>query len=338
MFKKEVIKFERGDKVVADFKVFIDDNEAKEYSKRSEIILGNDDLLPNFDNFLINRKFKKETKVTFLASKNYPLEELRSKKIDVLLKGIFLTKKEGKKTKESHESNDWFDEKMINKVIHESNELEKNVLGEQLDSAFKLVRNDNNDQISELKSQISKLEDENKNLMALISELKATNLANESAFKAKANNLNEKFKEEIAKKENELFEYKNKINENLQREKSELKAFALASFMEDFIIPFNNFKLAIWAGEKSNNDSVRNYVIGFEMVDRQFMNVLSDHNIELIIPNIGEEFNPDLHQVIDIDYNDNYINNSIKNVRSYGIKINDRVIKPANVTIYQAQK
>lgn len=173
----------------------------------------------------------------------------------------------------------------------------------------------------------------------------------------KLSEINKSLQEQIAEKDKEIassreaymlkiqemtakadLELKNKKEQNdakLAEEKEKIKNFALQGFVEDFIIPFNNFILAIKATENTDNQVLKNFIYGFKMIENQFINTLNDHNIDLIIPNENEEFNPEFHYAIDFIESSEKATNSIAKLNNYGFKLNGRVIKPATVTLYK---
>ncbi|QDY88750.1 nucleotide exchange factor GrpE [Mycoplasma anserisalpingitidis] len=173
-----------------------------------------------------------------------------------------------------------------------------------------------------------KLSEINKSLQEQIEQKDKEIIASREAFMSKVQEMS-------AKADLELKRKKEENDEKLKEEKQKIKDFALQSFVEDFISPFNNFILAIKATENTDNQVLKNFIYGFKMIENQFINTLNSHNIELIIPNINEEFNPEFHYAIDFIESDEHENNSIAKLNSYGFKLNSRVIKPAVVTLYK---
>ncbi|WP_036452187.1 nucleotide exchange factor GrpE [Mycoplasma buteonis] len=263
-----------NDKITADFALLVDNEKQDNYTKNMTIELGKEEYLPEFDEKLINRKYKRTLEVKFTFSKDYPISEFRKKEAVVLLNNINIVGKQAKNFKE---------------------EVDK------LESL-----------ISELKAKLTTKESEFKIM--------------EYTFKAKAEEVSKKAKEQLEQKISEL-ETKSKI------EIQEKQQFALAKFIEDLEMPFNNLAMATKAGENSDNIQVKNYCIGFSLVIKQFEQVFNDHNIELITPVIGNEFDANTQEVVDFSNNSEIDENIITKVVRQGIKIQDRVIKPASVMV-----
>lgn len=147
-------------------------------------------------------------------------------------------------------------------------------------------------------------------------------------IKEKAKTLQKKATEEIQKSKSEN-------DAVLQKEKEEIKMYAMQSFLEDFIIPYNNFLLALRAGEKSTNIEVKNYVIGFKMIDKQFVDLLSNHKVEIIAPEYLEHFDAEKHYAIDFIETNDHEENTIAQLSSSGLMLNNRVVKPAMVALHK---
>ncbi|MBN4084509.1 nucleotide exchange factor GrpE [Mycoplasma sp. CSL10166] len=177
-------------------------------------------------------------------------------------------------------------------------------------------------------SKLKKVEERNLELEKRVLELENKLKANEVVFVEKAKQLSQAVEEKIAKEKEILFE-------KAKKEKDEIKSFALQGFLEDFINPFNNFVMAQKVAENSENDQLRNYAIGFNIVIKQIIDVLESNNAELIIPTLNTEFDPNTQQVVDVvqTYNQIDKDNQITKVVRYGIKLSGRVITPASVVI-----
>ncbi|VEU60373.1 heat shock protein (plasmid) [Mesomycoplasma conjunctivae] len=134
---------------------------------------------------------------------------------------------------------------------------------------------------------------------------------------------------------------KNKAPEAVQRvtvpkeEVDKIKQYALQKFFEDFSTHYTTLKGAVKAGAKSENSSVKNYVVGFEMILNLINGVLEKHCIKAIEPKIGDEFDPNTQKVLEVEECKDKKHNTIVKVSAIGFKLHDRVIKPALVVIAQ---
>ncbi|WP_120161063.1 nucleotide exchange factor GrpE [Mycoplasmopsis bovirhinis] len=263
------LKIKHNDTLKAKFKLLVDGQEITQFTKEQEIIIGNNEYLPNFDDYLKGRKVKDNLEIKLSFPKNYEIDTLAGKKAIVILEDISL-------------------------------------------SEAKL------ENIQELKKKLDELE---KKLM--FKEVELFNL-NET-YKTKAKEFSQKTQDKI----NEItLEYKNKFD----LEKQEAKKYAIQSFAQDFAIPFSNFIAAIKAGENSQSSEVKNYIYGFNIISRQFEELLNNNGIELIIPNLNDDFDPNTQEAVDFKESNDPENKILRVVR-YGLLLNGRVITPASVLL-----
>mgnify|MGYP003395389464 CR=1 FL=1 len=69
---------------------------------------------------------------------------------------------------------------------------------------------------------------------------------------------------------------------------------------------------------------------GLEIVIKQFQDILSSEGVEEIEAE-GQEFNPLLHEATDVTEGEN--DNKVVKVVRKGYKLNDKVLRPAQVTV-----
>jgi len=79
------------------------------------------------------------------------------------------------------------------------------------------------------------------------------------------------------------------------------------------------------------NATLESYKDGVQLTVKQLMNVFTKFNIELVDP-VGEKFDPNFHQAMAMIESDKEPNTVI-NVMQKGYKLNDRVLRPALVTV-----
>ncbi|QDF64948.1 nucleotide exchange factor GrpE [Mycoplasma nasistruthionis] len=190
-----------------------------------------------------------------------------------------------------------------------------------------------NDSLAEQQQRVKESNTVDVDLNKQIQELKLKLAASEAKvqlmeieLKQKASDLAEKAKLEIQKALDEN-------NLKLKQEKEQIKKFALQNFLHDFIDPYNNFVLAVNVGQNSDDVKVKNYCLGFSLVQKQFLDVLEQNGATLIQPEVGTEYNPEFQEVIGFEQNTNYSNNTILKVVRSGVKVDNRLIKPASVIL-----
>lgn len=147
------------------------------------------------------------------------------------------------------------------------------------------LKENQNAEIEALRKQVAELIQRNQKLETDIK-------INEISFKAKI--------EEASRKAKDLIEEKvAQATAKLNAEKDQAIKFSNQNLIQDLALPFNNFVLAIKAGENSDIDQVRNYCIGFTMIANQFEQAFESNGITLIRPTVGALFNAHQEEAID---------------------------------------
>ncbi|QIW62322.1 nucleotide exchange factor GrpE [Mycoplasmopsis gallinacea] len=184
---------------------------------------------------------------------------------------------------------------------------------------FEMKINEKDEKVAELEKELAKVQSQ------LVIKEKELMLQAE-AFKRKAEEFQSLAKAQLDQEiEKRVAKY--------EAEKKEAKKYALSSFVEDLMEPFNNFVLAAKSGENSDDITLRNYCIGFDIVKRQFENVFANNDVTVIYPEVGQSFNAHEQEAIDVVENSNLANEEIVKVVRFGVKVGDRVVKPATVII-----
>jgi molecular chaperone GrpE len=148
---------------------------------------------------------------------------------------------------------------------------------------------------------------------------------------------------EEVKKENELFKVKMEeyLNgwrrakadyENLQKqveqEKESLIKFSNMNLLVSLIPIYQNLQLSFdhLSDDLQNHDWVR----GIDFIKNDFKKMLEQNNVEEIVPQVGDEFDPRIHEAV--EKNDEK-KGAITNIKSNGFKVNGKVFLPAKVVI-----
>ncbi|WP_051619093.1 nucleotide exchange factor GrpE [[Mycoplasma] collis] len=217
------------------------------------------------------------------------------------------------------------DEKLNNKKNYENKENKENIENSKKDSNSETKDKKIDKKIDKKNSVIQKLKTELDLSNIKIQTLELEIERNINQFKTKVSEVEKKAKEEIQRQKDENFS-------KFELKSTELKKYGNQKFFEDFIMILKHFEMAIKSGEKQNNHEVNKYVQGFSMLYKQIENLFSNYGLTKIEPYIGEKFNPEMHQVIEKRKNSNFKEMVIE-VKGFGYKLHDRVIKAADVVI-----
>lgn len=127
-----------------------------------------------------------------------------------------------------------------------------------------------------------------------------------------------------------LADYEN-LKKQTTKDKEEFVKFAHLNFVVEILPVYNHLKMSLahLPAELADN----NWVKGVAQIKNQLAKVLADNGLEEIIPTVGEEFNPELHEAIENGDEKKENNNKIVKVFNDGYKLHGRVIVPARVVV-----
>ena len=148
----------------------------------------------------------------------------------------------------------------------------------------------------------------------------------------KKDDKSEKLQKELDEKNEQYLrlaaEYDN-FRRRSQREKEALYGECKATVIKELLGVIDNFERCVNFGE---NTSFEDYRKGVEMTYKQWNDALTKLGIESF-GEVGEEFDPNLHNAIMHAEDENLPENSIQNVLMKGYKAGDKIIRPAMVAV-----
>ena len=120
----------------------------------------------------------------------------------------------------------------------------------------------------------------------------------------------------------------------LDKEVESEKKFALKEIIKDIIPVIDTFDVAF--KKRIEDEVVRGYVEGFKIIYNKLCNLLKARQVEIIIPTIGEEYNPNYMEAIQVSEGPE--NNKVIDVYGKAFILHDVVLRPARVIISKAIK
>ena len=164
--------------------------------------------------------------------------------------------------------------------------------------------------------------------IALEAKLKAETDRREAA-EAKLVGVQAKFEEAKANLEKETAEMRARLMKTLE-DRSKQGQF---NFLTTLLPVLDNLNLAVSASETDPSiEHLRSGVIG---TARSFERALLDVGVEAI-PSVGEDFDPELHEAVDIAATDAENDGKIVAEYSSGYKFGDKLLRPARVQVGKA--
>lgn len=120
--------------------------------------------------------------------------------------------------------------------------------------------------------------------------------------------------------------------ENYKRRQAEsqkdLTGYLTEKILRDITPVLDNFYQALAFVPEDQKDS--SWITGITYIQKQLQDALVAHGLTEIVVNIGDTFDPNIHEAIESESDDG---NKISKVLQPGYKIGERVIKPAKVKV-----
>ena len=124
----------------------------------------------------------------------------------------------------------------------------------------------------------------------------------------------------------EFINYKNRI----EREQSATAEMMRAQNIKKFLPVIDDLERAL----ANRPEEAESWVNGIELVYRKLLGVLEAEGVKRIEAE-GEVFDPNQHEAIAMEPNDEYESGQVIDVIQQGYKLNERVIRPAMVRVAQ---
>jgi molecular chaperone GrpE len=148
-----------------------------------------------------------------------------------------------------------------------------------------------------------------------------------AALQAEVADLKDKYLRAHAEIEN--------VRKRAEREKEDTAKFAIAKLARDIVNVGDNFQRAIDAvpaGAAEQDPALKSFLEGVTLTERELLNALERHGIKRIQP-VNEPFNPHLHQAVMEIAREDLPAGTIVQVFQAGYTIEDRVLRPAMVSV-----
>jgi molecular chaperone GrpE len=104
--------------------------------------------------------------------------------------------------------------------------------------------------------------------------------------------------------------------------------------LTDFISVLDSFDMA-FSNKEAWEKVDKNWRQGVEYIHQQILKVLADYGVVPISANVGDKFDPMIHQSIEtIDTEDKDKDHTVASIIQAGYKIGDRVLRAARVNVF----
>jgi molecular chaperone GrpE len=116
-----------------------------------------------------------------------------------------------------------------------------------------------------------------------------------------------------------------------ERDRREAEQYGSAKLARDLLPVYDNMKRALQVAEETEGHDA--LVEGVELTMRELLNVFKKHGIEPISPQVGDKFDPLLHEAMFEAPVPNTVAGDIIDVAGEGFMLYDRLLRPAQVGV-----
>jgi len=118
-----------------------------------------------------------------------------------------------------------------------------------------------------------------------------------------------------------------------ERDRREAEQYGGSKLARDMLPIFDNLARAIDAATDEQREISGALLEGVELTMRELLNVFKKHGIEPIVPEVGEKFDPQMHQAMFEAPLPDTKGGDIIQVSQAGFMLHDRLLRPAQVGV-----
>lgn len=145
------------------------------------------------------------------------------------------------------------------------------------------------------------------------------------ALRAERDALKDKFMRALADAEN--------ARKRADKDRREAERYGGSKLSRDMLPVYDNMKRALEAATEEQKQVSAALIEGVELTMRELLNVFAKHGIEVITPQVGDRFDPQLHQAMFEAPVPGTTAGEIIQVAAEGFMLHDRLLRPAQVGV-----
>jgi len=117
------------------------------------------------------------------------------------------------------------------------------------------------------------------------------------------------------------------------RDRREAEHYGGSKLARDLLPVYDNLRRALDASDDASKEVASALIEGVELTLKELLNVFSKHGVTPIVPEVGEAFDPQLHQAMFEAPVPNTKAGDIIQVMAEGFLLHDRLLRPAQVGV-----
>ena len=149
------------------------------------------------------------------------------------------------------------------------------------------------------------------------------------ALRAERDDFRDKFMRALADAEN--------TRKRADRDRREAENYGSSRLARDLLPVYDNLNRALVAAKESEEKAPESLMEGIELTMRELINVFKKHGIEPITPEVGDKFDPKLHEAMFEAPLPGTKAGEIIQVSTNGFMLHDRLLRPAQVGVSSMQ-
>lgn len=150
------------------------------------------------------------------------------------------------------------------------------------------------------------------------------------ALRAERDEMRDRFMRALADAEN--------IRKRGERDRREAEQYGGSKLARDLLPVFDNLKRALDAAGDETREVAKGLIEGIELTMRELISVLGKHGVEPVVPEIGDRFDPQLHQAMFEAPVPGTKAGDIIQVMTEGFMLHERLLRPAQVGVSSTPK
>ena len=150
------------------------------------------------------------------------------------------------------------------------------------------------------------------------------------ALEVERDELRDKFMRALADAEN--------ARKRSERDRREAEQYGGSKLARDLLPVFDNMKRAVQAVPEDAREGNAALIEGVELTMRELLSVYNKHGIHLISPEVGDRFDPQLHEAMFEAPLPGTNAGDIIQVEADGFMLHDRLLRPAKVGVSSMPK
>ncbi|MBQ2262038.1 MAG: nucleotide exchange factor GrpE [Loktanella sp.] len=145
------------------------------------------------------------------------------------------------------------------------------------------------------------------------------------ALRTERDEFRDKFMRALADAEN--------TRKRADRDRREAENYGSTKFARDMLPIYDNLRRALQSADESELEVNKALLEGVELTMRELISVFKKHGIDPIVPEVGDRFDPQLHQAMFEAPVPGTKAGEIIQVAAEGFMLHDRLLRPAQVGV-----